>query len=51
MQAASKVREILENVDGFYTNEAGFTNHNSKIQQYDGKCYKISQEKMLVKLH
>lgn len=48
MQASSKEREILKNVDGFYTNEARFTKQNSsKIQQYFGKSAKISQEKML----
>lgn len=27
-----------------YTNEVGYTNHNSKLQQYYGKCSKISQD-------
>lgn len=45
MQAASKEREILENMDGFYVNEDGFTKHNSKVQQYYGECSHISQKK------
>lgn len=51
MQAASKERGILENVNGFYTSEARFTKHNSKSLQYYGKYSQIGQEKMLAEFH